>query len=138
MGQRHEMPAVLGKTHPRFQTPHISILATGAVVLILAISGTFVYAVTVSILARLVIYLGTAASMIALRRRSDAPKALLHLPGGLLIPTAAILLSIWLMSNSTLREARDTSLAAALGFAIYLVSKFRRPHVLSQTENPPA
>ena len=138
MGQRLEMPAVLGKTHPRFQTPHISILATGAVVLILAISGTFVYAVTVSILARLVIYLGTAASMIALRRRSDAPKALLQLPGGLLIPTAAILLSLWLMSNSTLREARDTSLAAALGFAIYLISKYRRPHSRSQTEIPPA
>jgi hypothetical protein len=36
---------------------------------------------------------------------------------------AAILLGCWLLSNSTWREARDTAIAAAAGFAFFAVSK---------------
>jgi len=126
MGQRGELPRWLGATHPRFQTPHLSILFTGCVVLVLALSGTFVYAVTVSTLARLVIYIGTCAALVVLRRQKSAPQALLQLPGGVLIPGAAILLALWLMSSNTWREVRDTSIAAALGFAILAISKQRQ------------
>jgi amino acid transporter len=48
MGEREELPPVLGATHPRFHTPHYAILLTGAVMLALALSGTFIYALTIS------------------------------------------------------------------------------------------
>lgn len=126
MGERSELPSWLGAAHPRFRTPHLALLLTGCVVLALSLSGTFVYAVTISSLARLATYSAVAASLVVLRRKPDAPAAALRLPGGPLIAGAAILLALWLLSNSTWREARDTAIATALGFAIYLYSRHKK------------
>ena len=87
--------------------------------LALALSGTFTYAVTVSTLARLTIYISTCAALPVLRRRAGAS-------GGVVIPAVVILMALWLMSNSTLREARDTAIAAAIGFGIFAISKSAR------------
>jgi APA family basic amino acid/polyamine antiporter len=124
MAERGEMPRFLGVTHPRFQTPHLAILATGAVMLILTLSGTFIYGVTISTLARLMIYMTTCAALPVLRRKAGA--AQLPVPGGVIIAAAAVLLGCWLLSNSTWREARDTAIAATAGFAIFAASKSRR------------
>ncbi len=126
MAEHGEMPRFLGRTHTRFRTPHYSILFTGAVMLAMAISGTFIYALTISTLARLMIYSTTCAALPVLRRQPDAPRALLLIPGGVTIAVAAILLAAWLLSNSSWREARDTAIAAALGFGIFALSKARR------------
>jgi APA family basic amino acid/polyamine antiporter len=120
MGERGELPRFLGAAHPRFHTPHFAILFTGAIMLALALSGTFIYALTISTLARLTIYITTCAALPVLRRKGGAP---LEVPGGVAIAIAAILLAAWLLSNSTWREARDTAIAAALGFIIFAVSK---------------
>jgi APA family basic amino acid/polyamine antiporter len=120
MGERGELPRFLGATHPRFHTPHWAILFTGAIMLALALSGSFIYALTISTLARLTIYITTCAALPVLRRKTSAP---LEVPGGALIALAAILLAAWLLSNSTWREARDTAIAAAFGLIIFAVSK---------------
>jgi APA family basic amino acid/polyamine antiporter len=126
MGERRELPQFLAATHARFHTPHYAILFTGAVMLALALSGTFIYALTISTLARLMNYITTCAALPVLRRKDHAPCALFQVPGGVAIAMAAILLAVWLLSNSTWREARDTSITAALGFLIFAVSQSRR------------
>jgi amino acid transporter len=128
MAERGEMPQTLAVTHPRFHTPHYAIVSTGAVMLLLAISGTFIYALTVSTLARLMIYMATCAALPVLRRSKKwgARNNSLRFPGGEAIAVAAIVLAAWLLSNSTWREARDTALAAALGLLIFSFSKARR------------
>jgi amino acid transporter len=127
MGIRGELPRVLGHTHPQFRTPHISTLATTAVVLILTLSGSFIYGVTVSTLARLIIYGGTAASLIVFRRRPDAPARTFAVPAGVVVAIAAILLSLWLLANASAREAFHTAIAAGVGLAAYLLST-RKSH----------
>ncbi len=125
MGERGEMPRVLGKTHPRFHTPHYSILFTGAMMLALALSGTFIYALTISTLARLTIYITTCAALPMLRRKAGVRVARFHVKGGTAVAAAAILLACWLLSNSTWREARDTAIAAAFGLVILAASRLR-------------
>jgi hypothetical protein len=50
------------------------------------------------------------------------------LPGGIVISIVAILLSLWLLSNSTLIEARDSAIAVGAGLAIYLLYRvFKKP-----------
>jgi amino acid transporter len=136
MGERGELPQFLGATHTRFHTPHYSIFFTGAVMLVLALSGTFIYALTISTLARLTIYITTCAALPVLRRKTGTPRALLQVPGGVAIAVAAILLATWLLSNSTWREARDTAIAAALGFVIFAISKYRRAAKISRATRP--
>lgn len=125
MGGRGELPRFLGATHARFRTPHYAILLTGAVMLALAISGTFIYGVTISTLARMMIYMTTCAALPVLRKKTGAPAALLQVPGGIAIAIAAIALAVWLLSSSTFPEARDTAIAAAIGLLIFSASRFR-------------
>ncbi len=119
MAERGELPSWLSRTHARFHTPHFAILFTAAIMLVLTISGTFIYAVTISTLARLITYAVTCAALPVLRSRPDAPAAQFRVPGGVAVAVAAILLTDWLLANSTLREARDTAIAAGAGMAIY-------------------
>ncbi|MEO8125461.1 MAG: amino acid permease, partial [Bryobacteraceae bacterium] len=125
MGERGEMPRVLGRTHTRFHTPHYAILFTGAVMMALALSGTFIYALTISTLARLTIYMTTCAALPRLRQKAGAPAARFRVPGGVGFAAAAILLACWLLSNSSWREARDTAIAAVAGLVILALSKSR-------------
>src|SRR5256886_3853464 len=113
------LPSVFARVHQRFFTPYISIVITAAVMLVLTLKSSFVAALTISAIARLVTYAATCAALPVLRRKPDVPKALFRLPGGSLIAIAALLLSGWLLANSTLREGIQAAIAAVLGMAIY-------------------
>ena len=125
MAQRRELPAWLASTHPRFHTPHVAIFVTAAVMLALTLSGTFVYAVTVSVIARLLSYAATCAALPVLRRRANAPPAAFQAPGGTAAAVVALVLVTWLLSNSTSSEAIAAASAAALGLLVYAVSAWR-------------
>lgn len=123
MAERNELPSFFGKTHPRFHTPHVAILITAAIVLAVALSGTFIYALTISTLTRLVSYAVTCGALPLMRRRKDLPRAEFTVPGGNVAALLVLLLSVWLLSNSTLSEARDATIAAVVGLVVYLVYK---------------
>jgi amino acid transporter len=120
IAEQKQLPSVFARVHPRFFTPHISIIVTTALMLILTLKSSFVAALTVSTIARLVAYAVTCAALPVLRRRSDAPPAHFKLPGGPVIAIAALVLATWLLMNSTLYEAVVSVIAAAVGFALYL------------------
>jgi amino acid transporter len=119
MAEHGELPAPLAAIHPRHRTPPLAVLATAAIMLGLTLSGTFLWLLTLSTLARLVAYMATAGALPVLRRSPDAPEAKFRLPGGVAVSVAAICLGLWLISNSTLREARDTAIAAGIGLTVY-------------------
>lgn len=121
MALQGELPQKLAAVHKRFRTPHIAILLTAALVLALTLSSSLIYALTVSTIARLLAYAATCAALPRLRHQKDAPVAMFVLPGGIVISVIAIVLSLWLLSNSTLVEARDSAIAVAAGFLIYVL-----------------
>lgn len=126
MAERRELPGLLATTHQRFHTPHVAILLTAAVVLVLTLSGTFVYAVTISVIARLFTYATTCVALPVLRRSATAAPARFVIPGGVSVAVASLLLVVWLLSNSTGPQARDTGLAALIGVLLYGASRFGR------------
>ena len=121
MAERKELPSFLARTHKRFHTPHMAILITSAVVLAVTLSGTFIYALTISTLTRLASYAVTCAALPLLRRRKDMPPATFKVPAGEIVSILVLILSAWLLYNSTLREARDATIAAAVGLLVYFV-----------------
>lgn len=124
IAEQKQLPSILARVHPRFFTPHFSILVTTALMLALTLRSSFVAALTISTIARLVAYAVTCAALPVLRRRSSAPQAMFRLRGGTIIAIAALLLSAWLLANSTLKEGIQSLIAAAVGFAIYLGYRF--------------
>ena len=131
LAEQGQLPAVLARIHPRFHTPHVAIFLSASVILFLTVFNTFISAATISAMVRLSLYIVTAVCLIVLRRRKDQPPAAFEVPGGLFIPTLAIVLSLWLLSNSTGREARDVSLAAAVGLVLYGFTRLSLPRSLS-------
>ncbi|WP_321474151.1 APC family permease [uncultured Paludibaculum sp.] len=119
MGEQGDLPASLARLHPSYRTPVAAVLWTTAAMLALTLSGTYVYLVTVSTLSRLAAYLATCGAMPVFRRRADAPSALFRTPGGVPMAMLGVLVCLWLFSSSTWREARDTLLAAGLGFVLF-------------------
>jgi basic amino acid/polyamine antiporter, APA family len=124
IAEQKQLPSMFAAIHRRFFTPHIAILVTAAVMLILTLKSSFVAALTISAIARLVTYAVTCAALPVLRARADAPKAMFRVRGGTIIAVAALGLAIWLLANSTLKEAITAVIAAAAGIVIYLTYRF--------------
>ncbi|MGH9968815.1 MAG: APC family permease [Pyrinomonadaceae bacterium] len=128
MSLHRELPQVFKAVHRRFRTPHVAIVITASLMLALTLSSTVIYALTISTIARLLAYAATCAALPTLRRKKNAPPALFMVPGGTVISVVAVLLSFWLLSNSTLTEARHSAIALAVGLGIYFAYKWlRRP-----------
>jgi amino acid transporter len=121
MAEGSALPARLAAIHPQFRTPVPAVLATTAVMLALALSRTFIYLVTISTVARLVYYIATCGALPLLRRRQDVPPSAFRLRGGPFIACAAIALCLWLVSSASLQEVRDTAIAVAAGFLLYVI-----------------
>ncbi len=118
--EQRQLPAFVARVHKRFFTPHVAIVMTATVMLVLTLKSSFVAALTISAIARLVTYAVTCAALPVLRRKREAPPARFRLRGGPFIAVAALLLSAWLLLNSTAREAVQSLVAAAIGLSIYL------------------
>ena len=119
MAEQKQLPLFIAKIHRRFFTPHVAILITAILMLVLTLKSSFVAALTISAIARLVTYAATSIALLVFRRRKDAPPASFHLRAGTLIAIASLALAIWLLLNSTLKEAKVAALAAVMGLIIY-------------------
>jgi amino acid transporter len=126
IAEQKQLPAPFARVHQRFFTPHVSIIVTTGLMLVLTLKSSFVAALTISTIARLVAYAVTCAALPMLRRKTDAPPAHFKLHGGVPVALAALLLSAWLLMNSTLAEAIATTIAAAVGLLIYLMNRAYR------------
>jgi len=125
MAERGELPGFIAATHRRFHTPHFAILLTATLILVLTLSGTFVYAATISVLARLFGYATTCVALPVLRRVPGASPPRFVAPAATTVSVIALLLVVWLVSHSTAEQARDAGIAAALGLLIYAASRIR-------------
>jgi APA family basic amino acid/polyamine antiporter len=119
IAEQRQLPAIIGKIHHRFATPHVAILITAALMLLLTLKSSFVAALTISAIARLVTYGATCLSLPIFRRRKDVPPAAFRLRGGTVIAILSLLLAAWLLANSTWQEARAAAIAAAVGLVVY-------------------
>lgn len=124
MAGRRELPAFIGSVHRRFRTPHVSIIITAGFMLAMTLSGTFVYAATISAIARLLTYAASCAALPILRRRERESPALFHAPAGVALSMIALALTAWLLANSKLHEARDAAIAGAIGLIVYFLYRF--------------
>ena len=79
MAVQGQLPSLLARVHSRFRTPHVSILVSAAAVLAVALPGTFIYALKLTVITRVLVYASTCAALPALRNRDAKPG---NLPAG--------------------------------------------------------
>lgn len=96
--EQHDFPQLFAKVHPRFRTPHVSIVIFAVLVLALAVAGTFRWNVLLSAVARLFTYGFVCAALIVLRKkRPEAPA--FRLPAGPALSVLGILFSLVLVTR---------------------------------------
>ena len=120
--ERKDFPALFGTVHPVHRTPIASIIFFSVISAILAISGTFVWLVTVSVIGRLAAYMATCLA-VPLLRKHLREAARFHIPFGALIPISGVLLCVWLIVHAEARDIRDFAVASIVGALLY----FARP-----------
>ena len=114
-------PRWLARVHPAYHTPAAAIICQATIALVLALSGSFVQLATLSVIARLATYIGTAAAVPVLRRRLPERAGALRLPFGPVIPVAALVLSFGLLASATTANLVAAAIALGVGAALYRV-----------------
>jgi amino acid transporter len=132
-----QLPRFVSRVHRRFFTPYVSILITAAIMFVLTLKSSFVAALTISAIARLVTYAATCLALPVLRHKKGGPQPVFPVRGGTVIAIACLILIVWLLLNSTLYEAMVAAIAAAVGFVIYLAYRlyYRQMKPQMNTEN---
>jgi basic amino acid/polyamine antiporter, APA family len=119
-------PRWLARVHPEYRTPAVAIIVQALLALALAMSGSFVQLASLSVIARVATYVGTAAAVPILRRRL-APGASMRLPLGPTIPIAALIVASALLGSATAASLLGVAGALIAGGVIY---GFRRPEAV--------
>lgn len=122
LAENGRLPSVFARVHPRYRTPYVAILTQTAIVLPLALSGTFAGLASLSVVARLTAYMGTAAAVPVLRRTVPSTARAIRLPGGATIPAAALLVCFALLSLATRENLVAGAVALAIGAAVFTSS----------------
>ncbi len=125
MAEQRDLPAVLDKTHTRFKTPYVSIILTSVVILILTIQSSFLTAVAIATITRLLVYATTCLALPIFRRRQEMPPAPFAVPFGIVAAFLSIALIIWLLTNVDFKkEGLAILIAAAIGIVIFFANKY--------------
>ncbi|HVY64609.1 MAG TPA: amino acid permease [Gammaproteobacteria bacterium] len=123
MAEHGDLPPVFASTHPRYRTPHVAILISAVTTLVFTLNASFLTALTISTISRLLTFAVACLALPVLRRRADVEPATFVVPGGPLIPGAAVVLTIWLLSSSSRKEFIAVAVTALVGWAIYVAGR---------------
>lgn len=113
LAREGSLPAWLGKVHPATRTPANSILLYSALVLLLALYGSFVWLAAMSALVRVLIYMACIGAMPRLRRRFGDTPGSFRVPGG-----GFTALGAFLVSGLLLLQVRADAVWVTAGFLL--------------------
>jgi len=131
MSERGDLPLFLSQVHNRFRTPHLSIAVTITAMLLLTLYSSFLSALAIATITRLLVYATTCAALPVFRRRGDSPPARFKSPAGNIVVVLSLLLIIWLLTRVDLqKEALPIAVAGVIGLVIFAARR-----LLSRVKN---
>ena len=112
--ERGDFPLWFATVHPRFRTPHLSIVVFAALVWVLALLGGFAWNVTLSAASRL-LYYGLICAAVPMLRKKQPDAAAFRLPAGGLFGILGILICAVFLT--AVDFSKSLILAATFGIA---------------------
>jgi amino acid transporter len=119
-----DVPGVLGRRSERYGTPVVAVVATAAVIITLALSGSFVWLVGLASGTRLLIYIGVAIATARLRAPKFAlsvPPARFLTPAPRLVLILSVLGSLSILTVMTLSQLITIGAGLLAGLLLYVV-----------------
>lgn len=119
------LPRFLAVVHPRFSTPVVSIWLTGALVVVLAVTGTFAQLILLNVAARLYQYMMVCVSVAILRYRNPEAERPFRLPFGAALPVLAAGLCVLLFTRQPAVNLLVALGALAAGLILHFAARSR-------------
>jgi APA family basic amino acid/polyamine antiporter len=120
MSDEGQLPRMFSYTHPKYKTPVSSLFFYAGIVIILSITGSFIYAVSISVIIRVLIYLVVSASLIKLRIKNPEATNYFKLPFKYTFAIAGTLFSLWLLSAAKQNDIQVISVCIIAGIISYV------------------
>jgi amino acid transporter len=118
----------LGRVHPTYRTPYISILFSAALGIVFVLTGTFEQIADTFILAIWPFYGLAVAGLYRLRRRDDLPRPY-RVPGYPIVPAIFIAACVYLVASALIGDPLWTAITLGIvltGIPVYYVVFGRR------------
>jgi APA family basic amino acid/polyamine antiporter len=116
LAQQGDFPAFLGKVHPKYRTPYVSILVYAGLTFLFAMIGDFQWNALLSAVSRLAVYAAMALAVPILRSRKDG-KAQFLLPAPYLFSGLGIVYSIALATQMGRSEFAVMGITSVIALA---------------------
>ncbi len=120
-----QLPAVFGRVHARYRTPHVSVAVFALLTWAVALSGTFVQLAAMNAIARLLYSISTCASIPVLRKKMPDAEGRFTLPFGWTIPALGIAASAFLLTGMNRGQFAAGGIGMLVGTALYGVQRLR-------------
>jgi basic amino acid/polyamine antiporter, APA family len=130
MAAEGDLPPKLGAVHPRFRTPHVSVMLFAAMVWIFAAAGNFLQNLTLSAVSRLLTYGAVSVALVILRRKERAGQngvepAWFRVPAGPAVAALGLAFSAVLALRMSQREVAVLGGTLLAGFMHWLWMRSR-------------
>src|SRR5215469_11105117 len=133
MGEQGDFPRFFAAVHPRFQSPHLSIVAFALLIVVFSIAGSFRWNAILAAASRLFVYGCIAAALPVLRMKHPWADAF-RLPCGLFFATLALVFATLLVTRIHLAELTiiaATSIVAVINW-LSVRGKLEYPEVAAR------
>jgi basic amino acid/polyamine antiporter, APA family len=119
--KENQFPKVFSFIHPVRNTPTWSLVLFVIITAAVSIAWTFISALTIGSIIRVLIYLMVSISLIRLRKLRPGETEFFRARYGYFLAVASIGFAVWLLLSIKEKELRDVGIAAAMGIALYVL-----------------
>jgi amino acid transporter len=123
MAEQGQLPGWLGRSHPRFGTPHLAVVATSLGAAAISLLLDFSKLVDLSNVTVLLQYLVTMGALIRLILSPPPGRAKLQMAGGAILPILGALVAVYLLQNATRAELLVVAILVVVGLVVAEISR---------------
>ena len=134
LSENGQFPEFLSKTTSKTQIPLWSLILYTVVTLIVSLSGTFIYALAINVISKLLIFALISAAVIRFRKTEQSPEAVFRIRYPKLSAITGILLCIVLLAGAESSNLIHVAIAIGTGILLYFLHfLFKRKKTRAKT-----
>lgn len=123
LAEERQLPKGLAKVHSKYSTPSNSLLLFATIAFLVSVTGTFIYAITISVISKVMIFFIVSATLLRFRQIRKEQTNFFKLRFGYLFGWLGMGLSLLLLLNAKIEEFRDVAITLVFGVFVWLLNE---------------
>ena len=123
LSEKAQFPKFFLRTNEKTSIPIVSLVVYSIVTILVSVTGTFIYALSISVISKVLVFMIVSAALIKFRKMNKDAKVGFQLHHGYLSAISGIIICIWLLYASNHSDFIDVMITILVGLFIYLIMK---------------